>query len=109
VVEVVVVRHDRRFLKQLCKALRVLYEYTEDNRDYFMPNLVRLLRCHGIRRYAWSFTMDFKVKGLLKCDSQGFCKVDKTRVKELLEEYEAKLARSKARARARGGGSGPQG
>jgi hypothetical protein len=92
------------------KALRVLYEETEDGRVYALNRLAGLLARSGIGwNYAKMLLWEFYLLGWLERPKVGLYKVNRARLKEYMEDYEAKLARSKARARARGGGSGPQG
>jgi hypothetical protein len=90
------------------KVARVLYESLEDGRDYEWSKLMELLVSNGINEnYARLLLWDFYLLGLLERPKVGLYKINKPRLKAYMEEYEAKLARSKAGAR--GGRSGPQG
>ena len=90
------------------RALRLLYEHTEDGRLYAMNRLAELLVGNGISwGYAKMLLWEFYLMGLLERPKVGLYKVNKARLKAYIEKYEAMLARPKAR---RGGGSGgPQG
>jgi len=105
---VAVVRLEKRLVKQIYKALRVLYEHVEEGRDYWWMDLVELLRKHGVK-HAFNIEETFRFWGILRCDSRGFCKVDKAKLEELLARYKNILdnwpTKSKHR---RGGGSGGQ-
>jgi hypothetical protein len=90
------------------KALKALYEQTEDGRVYAWNTLAEIIaRCGASSSYAMLLIWDFHLLGLLDRLRPRLYKVNKDRLKAYIEEYEAKLARLKAR---RGGGSGgPQG
>jgi hypothetical protein len=86
------------------KALRVLYEETEDGRVYALNRLAGLLARSGIGwNYAKMLLWEFYLLGLLERPKVGLYKVNRARLKEYMEDYEAKLAKLRAR---RGGGSG---
>ena len=89
------------------RALRVLYENTEDGRLYAWNKLAGMLVGSGI---GWNYTKmllwEFYLMGLLERPKLGLYKVNRERLKEYIEEYEAVLAKMKA---ARGGSSGSQG
>jgi hypothetical protein len=109
VVEVVVVRLEKRFVRLMYRTLKVLYEHTEADKTYWWLDLIKLLRKHGVRRYAADYIMSFMFRGIiLKCDRRGFCKVDKDEVKEELARYEEILASwpRKSKHMHLGGGSG---
>jgi hypothetical protein len=111
VVEVVVIKLEKWFVRLMYRTLKVLYEHTEDNKAYWWLDLIKLLRKHGVRRYGGDLIMDFMFKGtILKCDRRGFCKVDKDKVREELARYEEILANwpRKSRPKHRRGGSGGQ-
>jgi hypothetical protein len=85
------------------RALRVLYEETEDGRIYAMNRLAELLVKSGMSwNYAKMLLWEFYLAGLIERPKVGLYKVNKDRLKAYIEEYEAMLARFKARAR--GGG-----
>jgi hypothetical protein len=86
------------------KALRVLYEETEDGRVYALNRLAGLLARSGIGwNYAKMLLWEFYLLGLLERPRVGLYKVNRVRLKEYMEDYEAKLAKLRARS---GGGSG---
>jgi hypothetical protein len=83
------------------RALRLLYEHTEDGRLYAMNRLAELLVGNGVSwSYAKMLLWEFYLMGLLERPRVGLYKVNKDRIKAYIEEYEAKLAR-------RGGSGGP--
>jgi len=87
------------------RALRVLYEETEDGRIYAMNRLAELLVKSGMSwNYAKMLLWEFYLAGLIERPKVGLYKVNKARLKEYMENYEAMLARP----RARGDGSGGQ-
>ena len=89
------------------RALRLLYEHTEDGRLYAMNRLAELLVGNGISwGYAKMLLWEFYLAGLIERPKVGLYKVNKDRLKEYMENYEAMLAKMKA---ARGGSSGSQG
>jgi hypothetical protein len=89
------------------RALRVLYEGTEDGRIYAWNKLAGMLVGSGIGwNYAKVLLWEFYLLGLLERPRVGLYKVNRGKLKEYMEEYEAKLARMRA---TRGGRSGPQG
>jgi len=74
------------------KALRVLYEQAEDGRIYAWSKLVELLAGNGINEgYVRQLIYDFSVLGVLERPRTGLYKVNKDRLKEYLEKYEAML------------------
>jgi hypothetical protein len=84
------------------RALRLLYEHTEDGRLYAMNRLAELLVGNGISwGYAKMLLWEFYLMGLLERPKVGLYKVNKDKLKAYIEEYEAKLAELRAR---RGGG-----
>ncbi len=106
------VKLEKRFVRPMCRVLKVLYEHTEADKAYWWMDLVKLLRKHGVRRYAADFILSFKFRGIiLKCDGKDFCKVDKDRVEEELARCEAILAswprKSKPKHGRGGSGGGP--
>jgi hypothetical protein len=85
------------------KALRVLYEETEDGRVYALNRLAELLARSGIGwNYAKMLLWEFYLLGLLERPKVGLYKVNRVKLKEYMEDYEVKLAKLRAR---RGGGS----
>jgi hypothetical protein len=86
------------------RALRILYEQTEDGKLYAWNKLMELLVDNGMNiNYSRLLLWDFYILGLLERPRTGLYKVNRDRLKAYIEEYEAKLARMKAR-----GGSGGQ-
>jgi hypothetical protein len=85
------------------RALRILYENTEDGRVYAWNRLVELLARNGINEgYAKQLLWDLYLLGVLVRLKTGLYKVDKAKLGSLLAEYEANMAhRSKL-----GGGGG---
>jgi hypothetical protein len=86
------------------RALRLLYEHTEDGRLYAMNRLAELLVGNGISwGYAKMLLWEFYLMGLLERPKVGLYKINKAKLKAYMEDYEAMLD-------SRGGGSGgPQG
>jgi hypothetical protein len=90
------------------KAARVLYEQAEDGRVYGWSRLVELLVKNGINEgYAKQMIWDFNILGLLEKLRTGLYKVNKQRLKEYLDRYEAKLGLEDVVLELRGGSSGP--
>jgi hypothetical protein len=90
------------------KALKALYENTEDGRVYAWNSLNKLLVEHGLSAvYARQLLWDFHLYGILERLEHSLYKVNKRKLLEHILDLELKLARFKARAR--GGRSGPQG
>ncbi len=107
------VKLEKRFVRLMYRTLNVLYEHTEADKAYWWMDLIKLLRKHGVRRYAADFILSFKFRGtMLKCDSKDFCKVDKDRVEEELARYREMLAswprKSELKHRRGGSGGGPE-
>ena len=89
------------------RALRALYENTEDGKVYAWNRLVKLLVDHGISTvYARQLLWDFYLYGLLERLEHSLYKVNRARLKAYIEEYEAILVRLKARG-GESGGPGP--
>jgi hypothetical protein len=89
------------------KALKALYEQTEDGRVYAWNTLAEIIaRCGASSSYAMLLIWDFYLVGVLERPKPGLYKVNRDKLKAYIEEYEAMLARLKAR---RGGGSGGPG
>jgi len=86
------------------RALRILYEQTEDGKLYAWNKLMELLVGNGMNiNYSRLLLWDFYILGLLERPKLGLYKVNRERLKEYIEEYEAMLAKMKA---ARGGSGG---
>jgi hypothetical protein len=86
------------------KALRALYDNTEDGRVYAWNSLAEIIaRCGASSSYAMLLIWDFYLVGVLERPRSGLYKVNRDKLKAYIEEYEAMLARLRAR---RGGGSG---
>jgi hypothetical protein len=85
------------------KALRLLYEHTEDGRVYGWSRLVELLAGNGINEgYAKQILLDLYLLGILEKLKTGLYKVNRAKLRSFLAEYEASMAhRSKL-----GGGGG---
>jgi hypothetical protein len=85
------------------KALRLLYEHTEDGRVYAWNRLVELLARNGINEgYTKQILLDLYLLGILEKLKTGLYKVNKAKLRSFLAEYEANMAhRSKL-----GGGEG---
>jgi hypothetical protein len=89
------------------RALRLLYEHTEDGRLYAMNRLAELLVGNGISwGYAKMLLWEFYLMGLLERPKVGLYKINKPRLKAYMEDYEAMLARLEARG-GESGGPGP--
>jgi len=90
------------------KALRALYEKTEDGRVYAWNTLAEIMvkSCGLSSSYAKLLIWDFYLVGVLERPKPGLYKVNKDRLKAYIEEYEAMLVRLKARGGS-GGGPGP--
>ena len=74
------------------KALRVLYEQTEDGRVYAWNKLVEILASSGVGEgYARQLLWDFHLLGILERPRVGLYKVNKVRLKEYLDRYEAMI------------------
>ncbi len=87
------------------KALKALYEETEDGKVYAWNSLAEIIvKCGASSSYAMLLIWDFHLLGLLERLKPGLYKVNKDRLKAYIEEYEAMLAK----LRARRGGSGGQ-
>ena len=85
------------------KAMRVLYENTEDGKLYGWTKLMELLVSNGINEnYARQIIVDFTILGLLEKPKTGLYKVNRARLRVHLAKYEAKLARG-----GESGGPGP--
>jgi hypothetical protein len=89
------------------RALRILHEQTEDGKLYAWNKLMELLVDNGMNiNYSRLLLWDFYILGLLERPRTGLYKINKPKLKAYMEEYEAMLARLRAR---RGGGSGGPG
>jgi hypothetical protein len=89
------------------KALRALYDNTEDGRVYAWNTLAEIIaKCGASSSYAKLLIWDFHLVGVLERPRSGLYKVNREKLKAYIEEYEATLARLKAK---RGGGSGGPG
>jgi hypothetical protein len=87
------------------KALKALYEKAEDGRVYGWNKIMEIIVGCGVSEpYARVLVWDFYLLGLLERPRVGLYKVNKDRIKAYIEEYEAKLAKLRAR---RGGSGGP--
>lgn len=87
------------------RALRILYEQTEDGKLYAWNKLMELLVDNGMNiNYSRLLLWDFYILGLLERPRTGLYKVNRDRLKAYIEEYEAVLAK----LRAIRGGSGGQ-
>jgi hypothetical protein len=85
------------------KAAKALYESTDAGREYAWSRLAEIMmKCGLSNSYSMLLIWDFYLLGLLERPRPGLYRVNKARLKAYIEEYEAKLARLKAR----GGGSG---
>jgi hypothetical protein len=90
------------------KALKALYEQTEDGRVYAWNTLAEIIaRCGASSSYAMLLIWDFYLVGVLERPKPGLYKVNKDKLKAYIEEYEATLARLKARRGGSGGGQAP--
>jgi hypothetical protein len=84
------------------KALKALYEQTEDGRVYAWNTLAEIIvRCGASSSYAMLLIWDFYLVGVLERPKPGLYKVNREKLKAYIEEYEAMLAKLRAR---RGGG-----
>jgi hypothetical protein len=91
------------------RALRILYEKTEDGKLYAWNKLMELLVDNGMNvNYSRLLLSEFHLLKLIEKPKVGLYKVNKDRIKAYIEEYEAKLARLRARGGS-GGGPGPGG
>jgi hypothetical protein len=94
------------------KALRVLYENTEDGKVYAWNKLMEILTSGGIGGgYASQLLWDFYLLGILERPKRGLYKVNKGRLKEYLDRYEAMIKfyvdlYESTAVSLRGGGSG---
>jgi hypothetical protein len=87
------------------KALRLLYESTEDGRVYAWNTLAEIIAgCGASSSYVMLLIWDFYLVGVLERPRSGLYKVNREKLKAYIEEYEARLAGLKAR---RGGSGGP--
>jgi hypothetical protein len=87
------------------KALKALYEGTEDGRVYAWNTLAGIIvKCGASSSYAKLLIWDFYLVGVLERPKPGLYKVNKEKLKAYIEEYEAMLEK----LRARRGGSGGQ-
>jgi hypothetical protein len=88
------------------KALRLLYENTEDGRVYAWNRLVELLARNGINEgYAKQILLDLYLLGMLEKPKTGLYKVNRAKLRGFLAEYEASMAhRSKLGVAGSGGG-----
>jgi hypothetical protein len=87
------------------KALKALYEQTEDGRVYAWNTLAEIIaKCGASSSYAKLLIWDFYLVGVLERPRSGLYKVNRDKLKAYIEEYEAMLDR----LRARRGGSGGQ-
>jgi hypothetical protein len=90
------------------KALKALYEGTEDGKIYAWSKLAEiLLKCGLSNSYAILLIWDFHLLGLLERPKPGLYKVDRGRLRAYIEEYEAKLARMRVARGGSVGGPGP--
>jgi hypothetical protein len=84
------------------RALRILYENTEDGRVYAWNRLVELLVSNGINEgYAKQMLWDFYLLGILVRLKTGLYKVNRARLVRFLAEFEASMAH---RSKLGGGG-----
>jgi len=89
------------------RALRVLYENTEDSGLYAWNKLAGMLVDSGIGwNYAKMLLWEFYLMGLLERPKVGLYKINKPKLKAYMEEYEVMLARLRARRGGSGGGPG---
>jgi hypothetical protein len=89
------------------RALKALYEETEDGRVYAWNSLAEIIaRCGASSNYAKLLIWDFYLMGVLERPKPGLYKVNREKLKAYIEEYEAMLARLEARGGS-GGGPGP--
>jgi hypothetical protein len=87
------------------KALKALYEQTEDGRVYAWNTLAEIIAgCGASSSYVMLLIWDFYLVGVLERPRSGLYKVNREKLKAYIEEYEARLAGLKAR---RGGSGGP--
>jgi hypothetical protein len=91
------------------KAAKALYEETEDGRVYAWSRLaeIMMLKCGLSNSYAMLLIWDFYLLGLIERPKRGLYKVNKDKLKAYIEEYEAMLARLRARRGGESGGPGP--
>jgi hypothetical protein len=93
------------------KALRVLYEKAEDGRVYEWNELLKLLVGSGVNEnYARLLLWDFYLFDILERPRWGRYRVNKARLKDYMDSYEAMIRgylERKAKVEARGGSSGP--
>jgi hypothetical protein len=76
------------------RALKALYEHTEDGRVYAWNRLVKLLVEHGVSAvYARQLLWDFYLYGILEKLEHSLYKVNRAILREHLALYEAQLAR----------------
>jgi hypothetical protein len=88
------------------KALRILYEHTEDGRLYGWSRLVELLARNGINEgYAKQILLDLYLLGILEKPKTGLYKVNRAKLGGFIAEFEASMAH---RSKLGGGGSGGQ-
>jgi predicted transcriptional regulator of viral defense system len=74
------------------RALRLLYENTEDGRVYARNKLLELLVGNGVNENtARLLIWDFYLLGILERLKPGLYKVNKVRLKEYMAEIEATL------------------
>jgi hypothetical protein len=86
------------------KALKALYEETEDGRVYAWNTLAEIMvKCGASSSYAKLLIWDFHLVGVLERPKPGLYKINREKLKAYIEEYEATLEKMKAK---RGGGSG---
>jgi hypothetical protein len=84
------------------KALKALYEHTEDGKLYAWNKLAEImLKCGLSNSYTMLLIWEFYLIGLLERPKPGLYKVNRGKLKAYIEEYEAQLAKLRAR---RGGG-----
>jgi hypothetical protein len=84
------------------RALRVLYEGTEDGRVYAWNRLVELLARNGINEgYAKQILLDLYLLGILVRLKTGLYKVDRAKLGGFKAEFEASMAH---RSKLGGGG-----
>jgi hypothetical protein len=89
------------------RALRILYEQTEDGKLYAWNKLMEILVDNGMNiNYSRLLLWDFYFLKLLERPKVGLYKINKPKLKAYMEEYEATLARLEARGGS-GGGPGP--
>jgi hypothetical protein len=75
------------------RALRILYENTEDGRIYGWSRLLELLVKNGINEgYAKQMLWDFHLLGILVRPKTGLYKVDRSRLERFLAEFEVRMA-----------------